>query len=328
MASLASFARQLAVQTLEEEHECCLQCGHDEFVTVADGSGEACGRCACIRAAVCVEELVSGHVGSVNPKFIGGGLTKSEHDREFHETTIRSRISESAVALSDNVIKTAAGFLADRTKYPRRKRTQKLYAKAVIDAGDAEGASLSRDEVAKIFNVKPVSGGGQLRSSDSLTLITTWLAECAARAKKSSPELAGKLERGIRVEERSYIHFCQKIVGRCAERGICSRHEIHTRAIGACALLLGCIGGDAQLLADVLKKRRTNVATIADKIGVRWTEFQDIHDQYHIPYPENTASAVLANCTQQRNLPKALKLIDELIEDVPALETVRELLLA
>jgi hypothetical protein len=326
MASLASFARQLAVQTLEEERECCLQCGYEEFVTVADGCGEACGRCACMRATVCVEELVSGHSGSVNPKFIGGGLTKSEHDREFHETAIRSRISESAVVLSDEIIKTAAGFLADRSKYPRRKRTQKLYAKAIIDAGDAEGAVLRREEVAQIFNVKAVSGGGQLRSSDSLTLITTWLAECATRAKKNAPALAAKLERGMRVERLSYIHFCQEVVGRCAERGVCSRHEIHTRAIGACALLLECIGGDAQLLADVLKKRRTNVVTIAEKIGVRWTEFQDIHDQYHVPYPENTPAAILANCAQQRNLPKALQLIDELSDDVPALKEVRELL--
>lgn len=322
--ALSRLCRTIAEQDLDELHaDRCLQCDGDEFVTLPDSGDMACLKCACLRRTV-REETMCSNVTSVAPKFTGGGLTKAEHDREAYETSIRSRVVGTGLQVTSEVIKIAAGFLADRKKYPRKKRTQRLYAKALVEAGECEGEKIDRVKIAELFDIKKITTVRN-RSSDPLLLAGGWLAECVENSRGvNKKEFARNLEKMLRSEQRSAAHFCKEIVERCAERGICARHEITTRTFGACAVLIGCLHGDVQILADVLGKRRASVSAVANKIGEKWQEFQDIFDRYHLEY-FGGVSADIANERQRKQLPLVFKLLDELA-DVPGIEEIREAL--
>lgn len=320
--ALSRLSRTIAEQSLEELNtERCLQCDGDEFVTLPDSGDMACLKCACLHRAV-REEVICSNITPVAPKFTGGGLTKMEHDREAYETSIRSRVAGTDLEVGSEIIKTAAGFLADRKKYPRKKRTQRLFAKALVEAGELEGAKIDRVKIAEIFEIKKITSVRN-RSSDPLLLAGGWLAECVEIARDlNMHKFAGDLEKMLRSERRSAAHFCKEIVERCASRGICARHEIATRAFGACAVLVECLHGDVQVLADVLGKRRASVTSVANKIGEKWQEFQDIFDRYHLEY-YGGVSAEIANEMQRSRLPLVLKLLDELSE-IPGIEEIRD----
>ena len=299
----------VVVDVLEKKiKNCCEECGWETFAIQHDAEGvEICEQCAYIRESskqVREDDDITGILHSnCSFRYTGGGITRERNDQIIYEINLRmQRQKADYMTLPDSLLSAVAQRLANRSILPGKKRTLRLFARVMIDVAAEQLIPIDKHKIASMFLLqgnKLISGhtGKTIRCPRILAI--QYLTDCvslATRWKTCAPEgfiytkelqiLSCMLNSDLR-GEKLYIEFITECVAISLSLGKCRRRQISTRILGACGLLILCLGyPTVQLLADSSGKRKAAILGVAKELSNAWQNFQSVHDHCGVPYPD------------------------------------------
>lgn len=323
----------------------CDQCGAGAFVAQPEFDGaEICITCGCIRESShqsAIDDDAPGVArGGGSLRFGGGNMSREDTDKMLYEIDLRTlRDTAAYTALSDALLVKVAGVLADRKQMPGRRRTPWLFARTMIDVAAKDGVPVDRRMVASMFALqgnKTISANSDANSVRCpRTLAAQYFTECVGLAERlrrkplagfadagAMQRAAALLDADLRGEMR-YVRFVEAYIAESLCQGRCRRRQIRTRVLGACGVLLLCLGyPSVQWLADASGKRKTAIAGICRELLGSWRLFQHVHDLCGVPYPptDDGAAAMGLEEFASRDI---VRVLDRAV--VPEFAALREL---
>ena len=299
----------------------CPQCGGGAFETRPElECMETCVSCGCMRKLLTEDDInadIPAQKSTTGMRFAGGDVSRIDTDSMLFKDRIcvlRGKDPDRFVAVSDDLAGKVAAALADRTLYPRRRRTSKLFAQVLIEIGAQMSVAIPRATAAAMFSLGDVSGARAGRVPTCPDIIATkHFAACIAVAEKwialppvgfqcmdALKAVHAKLADDLRGPRRC-IKFVTQYASLCGTRGVCCRNQVPARTVGACGVLLHCWGYPSpNWLADATGSRKSQISAVMRKMEASWVAFRRIHDELLVPYPPGQPGTDAANAREER----------------------------